>query len=359
MKRVDRYVLREILPPFIMAFMIVVVMFQVNFYMALARDELTRNVPILATIKIIFLETPGFLNLTLPISVALSTSLALSRLARESEITAMRAAGASVKRIVRPALAFGLIICLLNFYSISVVTPAASKQSYQLKTSSSVLAGMGTFASNRPLRLGNYTVSIGSLFKTSEESLGLRDTLLIDRTDPERLIAVSAKEGEYARGVWRFKDTLNINVKTGSTTAVVSKSKELILNQKVSLRDLMNLGTGVEELSIPALREQIDLKIKAGANVSVDIVALHNKFSIPLMSLIFAFVTPLFAIKMARYGAFIGVLISMVVVMVYYNLWVVCTIILPKTNAIPPTVLAWIPDLIFAIAGLFAYRSLE
>ena len=361
MRRVDRYVYREILPIFLLSFLIVTVLFQADAYLFLAKNELTRNVPLLATVQLILWGTPERLNLVFPIAVALGSSLALSRISRESEITAIRAAGGKVSRVVWPVLWFGVAAGLLNFWSITKLTPYATKRSQDLQMSSNVLAGMGTFVSNRPVKIGSYTVSIGSITKLDEDTLKLRDTLLVDRTDESNLSVISAQEGTYQRGVWRFSNASSVIVKPGRDNAIVSKSKEFVINGKISLREMMGSGQDKEqpELTIPELVEQIKLKRTMGASSVRDEITLHKMFSIPMMCVIFALVTPFFSIKLAKFGGFAGVMISMVIVMGYYNILVICTEIAAKSATVNPALITWLPDMIFLAIGLVFMRKLE
>jgi lipopolysaccharide export system permease protein len=359
MRRVDRYIYREIFPIFLVSFLIVMVLFQANTYMFLAKNELTRNVPLLATIQLVLWETPENLNLVFPIAVALGTSLALSRISRESEITAIRAAGGKVMRVVWPALMFGVFAGLLNFLCITKLTPYATKRSMELKTSSNVLAGMGSFVSNRPLKMGNYTVSIGSVTKLDEDTLKLRDTLLVDRTDESNISVISSQEGTYQRGVWKFSNATSILVKPGRTNAIVSRSREFVINGKISLREMMGMQDEAKDLTISELQEQIKLKRQMGASTANDEKTLHKMFSIPMMCVIFSIITPFFSIKLAKFGGFAGVMISMVIVMAYYNVLVFCTDIAAKSPSADPVLWTWLPDIIFLAIGLVFMRKLE
>ncbi|MGH3427688.1 MAG: LptF/LptG family permease, partial [Mycobacteriales bacterium] len=67
----------------------------------------------------------------------------------------------------------------------------------------------------------------------------------------------------------------------------------------------------------------------------------------------------LFAILMARSGAFVGVLLSIVLVLVYYTAYVVCTSIVGRNGWLPPMAAAWLPDVIFLLLGLWALRRVE
>jgi lipopolysaccharide export LptBFGC system permease protein LptF len=200
----------------------------------------------LAIIKIIFLETPGFLNLTFPIAVALATSLCLSRLARESELTALRSAGARVVRVITPAAIFGILSCVANFLIIDKIAPLSSKKSNELQTSIGVLSSIGGFVTNKPLRIQNYTVSLGSIINQNNVSMELHDVILIDRPEQNQMTVITAKDGSYSQGVWKFKDALTYTFRSGIESATVSRSKEFIINQKISIPDLLMGSSGKE-----------------------------------------------------------------------------------------------------------------
>ena len=360
MKRLDRYIYKEMVPPFFMAVLIVVVMFQANFYMALGKNDLTRNVPVSAILKILVLETPGFLIMTLPIAVSLAASLALSRLARESELTAFRSAGVRVMRVLLPVALFGMFIGGLDYYITDKLAPQGSKASNELRTNVNILASVGQFITNVQLRIGSYTVNIGSVTKeqSKEESLALRDVLLFERPEPGEVTAIVAPEGTYRQGLWTFKNAKTFKYHSGSKSNDVIESKWLKINQKIAIRDLL-MAPEPETLGIAATRQKIKDLERLGQDTRPLEISYHNKISTPFMCLIFALVSPIFSIKYAKQGGFIGVVISMVVIMLYFNAWVISTQIIGKDPHVNPMVAAWLPNIIFMIAGILGLRSLE
>lgn len=360
MKRLDWYVLREMLPPFVMGVLIVVVMFQANFYMALGKNDLTRNVPPIAILKIIFLETPGFLSQTLPIAVSLAASLALSRIARESELTAIRSAGTRVLRVLVPVAIFGALIGGLDYLVVDKIAPRASRASKELQTNVNILASVGDFITNVQLRLQSYTVNIGSVTKEekNKDVLSLKDILLIERPEPGQMTAIVAPEGTYRQGLWTFTNCRTYKFRSGSSSMDMIFSKVFRINQKVAIRDLV-MAPGAPDMGIQELKQKIDDLKKLQQYTRNYEIEYHIKFSTPSMCLIFALVSPIFSIKFAKQGGFIGVLISMVVVMLYFNAWVISTQIIGKNPNVDPAFAAWLPNILFLIAGLIGLRSLE
>lgn len=343
-----------------MGVLIVVVMFQANFYMALGKNDLTRNVPPVAILKIIFLETPGFLSQTLPIAVSLAASLAVSRIARESELTALRSSGTRVMRFLLPVAVFGVLVGGLDYLVVDKIAPKASKQSYELQTNVNILASVGDFITNVQLRLQSYTVNIGSVTKVKggEEKLMLKDIMLIERPEPGEITAIIAPEGTYRQGLWTFTNSKTFKFRSGSSSCDTFDSKTFRINQKVAVRDLI-MAPGPREMGIQELKQKIDDLKKLQQYTRNLEIEYHIKMSTPSMCLIFAIVSPIFSIKLAKQGGFIGVVVSMALVMLYFNAWVISTQIIGKDPRVLPEVAAWLPNILFLIAGVFGLRSLE
>jgi lipopolysaccharide export system permease protein len=53
------------------------------------------------------------------------------------------------------------------------------------------------------------------------------------------------------------------------------------------------------------------------------------------------------------------VLLSIILVMAYYNAFIASTEIFGRNGWVPPLAAAWIPNLIFGLMGLIALRRLE
>jgi lipopolysaccharide export LptBFGC system permease protein LptF len=343
-----------------MGILIVVVMFQVNYWMALGKNNMIANVPKDAVLKIIFLETPGFFNMTLPISVSLAISLTMSRISRESELTAMKGAGIRVLRILRPVMLFGLLVGVLNFWIVDRVTPLASRKSKELQTKVNLIASLGDLGTGVSLRIQNYCVYIGMVEKDKKDPnrARLTDIMLIERPEPGQMTVILSKLGDFDQGVWRLYNAKTFLYRTDSKDVTVSESKEFLINYRVVLQDLL-MAPGAAEMGV----RELDLKIKEfkrlGQDTRIMEIEFHSKLSAALMCLIFSIVSPIFSIRLAKQGGFIGILISVGIVLAYLNLWVVFTQIIGKNPSVNPAIAAWSPNALFIVVGLIGLRSLE
>lgn len=356
MRRIDRYVWREMVVPFAIGTGAVVLMFQANLLIALYKTMALENVPPAAVAKYVLLKTPFFLNMTLPVGMALAGALAMSRFAREGELMALRSAGASVARVVAPFLAVGVLIALANFWLVERVLPGSERAARTLFQEIGIAAVAPDFKSNVMLSLGSYTASIGTVARVGD-TLQLRDVLLIERPRPGETVMYEAESGTYRLGSWRLQKP-SMRILRGQTVVTAESTKELAIYEPVSVPAIFQ-DPMPEERSLTELRAEIANRRKLNVPTLGLETAYHNRFSVPAACLVFALTGPVLAVWFARSGAFVGVLLSLFLVLAYYNAFVISTEILGKNGWVAPLVAAWLPNAIIAALGLFALRRLE
>jgi len=357
MKVLDRYLVREMLAPFLIGTVAVVLMFQANMIIALFKNLEMSNVPLLTVAQIIFFKTPEFLVLTLPIGTALAASLAVSRITRESELTAMRAAGISIRRVILPVAVAGLLVAGLNFLVVEQVRPSAERQARRLSNEVGFLSLAPEFKSNVVVQLRNFTATFGSIRRGEAGVVMLQDLLLIERRPGGEAVLVTAPSGEYRNGVWRIQSPL-VRVLKGLDLMSFRTERELRINEPISVPSLF-ADPAPEELSIRELRKAI-ADGRRFKHPTADLeVAYWTKFSVPAACFVFAVTGAMFAVWFSARGAYAGVLLSLALVLAYYNLYVVSTQIFGRNGWLPPFWAAWLPDLICLSIGIYALRRLE
>src|SRR5678816_3689239 len=114
MRRLDRYIFREILTPGLIALVALtfIVLTQRGGFLI---DIIVRQSPTAAEIwNVIRNILPAVLTLTLPMAVLMGILTGFSRLSSDSEAIALRAAGISMKRILRPVLVFATLAWIVT-----------------------------------------------------------------------------------------------------------------------------------------------------------------------------------------------------------------------------------------------------
>ena len=344
--------------PFLIGSFTVVLMFQVNLYMAFAKELNLTNVPVTAIFQLILYRTPSFLPLTLPTSCSLAASLAMSRLARESELTALRAAGASIRRVLVPFAVWGMMVAGLSFYVVTQLQPKADVKFQQRMLQVGVVGRGGQATTNVPLKFDDkYAMFLGEIKEKSGTSMAVKDVLLVDYLERKRWHTITAKEAAYKDGLWTFTGAYE-RFFDGEDLISLKQLGKFTIRWRFVPTDVITSFEPLEE-GPEQLRSQISSLEKAGGNPKPVQIKLYNMYSLPAACIVMAFVSPIFAILFARTGGFAGVLMSSLLVLLYYNVYVVCNDIMGKWPSVPAWLAAWLPIFLFGFAGLVAIRRLE
>jgi lipopolysaccharide export system permease protein len=342
--------------PFLIGTVAVVLMFQANLLIFIFKTYSVANLPTAAIVELVLYKTPSFLNMTLPVGIALATSLAMSRLVRESELTAMRVAGASLLRIIVPISVFGLLVGIGNFYLAEDLMPKAERAASKLGNQLAAIGAAPTVASNITRTIDRYTVHIGSVFRDGEGKLQLNDCLLIETVAPFEERVFQSKSGTYEAGDWMFPNATVWDFKDNVLNACNAKS--LLIHEKININDIYQQTTPDEE-SLSQMRQTIALAKKQHQETAPLEVSYYERFSVPAACYVFAIVGPVFAIWVGRGGGFAGVLLSILMVLLYYNVYVISTEILGRLSWVSPIVAAWLPNVLFIVAAMIGLRRLE
>ncbi|HRF60145.1 MAG TPA: LptF/LptG family permease [Fimbriimonadaceae bacterium] len=349
--------LREMIVPFLIGTLAVVLMFQINMLIYQYKNFQLSNVPLLAVFQVILYKTPEYLSMTLPVGMSLASSLAISRLARESELTAMRSAGVSILRVVRPIVLMGILVAIGNYFVSERLMPAGERLANQRLNEIGMLALNPTFKSNVQLDLGNYSANFGSVERGPEGSIRLSGILLITRPRPGEIVLITAESGIYKEGVWVMRDAY-LRAMRGDTLFDAKPTKDVVIEEPINVANFFGERSPNEQTVADlaaAIKERKSQRLPT-TQLEVD---YHVRFSVPAACIVFALTGPVFAVWLSRAGAFVGVLLSIVLVLVYYNAFIIATQIIGYNGILNPILSAWLPNILFVALGLLALRRAE
>ena len=134
MKILSRYVLREHLGPLAFALTALTSLLLLNFIAKRFGDLVGKGLPASVIAEFFGLAIPFTVAMTLPMAVLVAVLYAFSRLASESEITALKASGVSMGRILRPVLGGATVLAIGMVFFNDYVLPAANHRLRILQT---------------------------------------------------------------------------------------------------------------------------------------------------------------------------------------------------------------------------------
>ncbi len=127
-KTVDKYVLRELLEPFLFGMAFFVAIWLIDLMMELINLIFAKGVPVSVVGLFFIYSLPPTLVISFPMALLLSNLVAFGRMSSDSEITALKAGGYSFSRIVAPAVLAGIFITGLTFLFNEKLVPVANEK---------------------------------------------------------------------------------------------------------------------------------------------------------------------------------------------------------------------------------------
>ena len=132
MKRLDRYLLREMAPTVGGAALTFVVLLVGHMLYTVVEVVVERGVPLPSVMHFLALKVPEAAVMALPVSMLLGSALAFNRLQTDRELTVVRASGVSFVRIMVPAAVMGLAVAVLVLVLNEWVAPKCEEASRRL-----------------------------------------------------------------------------------------------------------------------------------------------------------------------------------------------------------------------------------
>lgn len=368
MRLVDRYVGRELLVPFLIGQAAVALMLTGTVLYNNADTFLTYDIPAAGVVRIAVLFLPYLVTLTMPVAVAIAAALAVSRLTRDSEITVMRSAGISLARVFRVIMWAGLAVSLFDVVLAEYLVPWSNKQFERTMGDLSMNVRFLVPQERQVVQSADraYTVYVTRMERRGRGMLMHDVTFLLLRGGSVLPTIVQAPRADYADGVWTLHQARIHMYSAGGDDERFVRVASLPIPFRLPDRtfNMINLQLPLyspgSASSITELAQRVLLQRRSGYVSPRDLLELHFKLSVPFSCMVFALVCPPLALRLARAGGFMGVLLSIGLVFVYWNVLLAARIIGARyPDVLPPVAAAWGQNVLFALAGVVYLRRCE
>jgi lipopolysaccharide export system permease protein len=126
MKKLYWFILKSYLGPLVMTFFIAVFILLMQFLWKYIDDLVGKGLEWYIIAKLLFFASSTFVPYALPLAILLSSLMMFGNLGEHYELVAMKSAGISLNRIMRPLIIVSILISLLGFYFSNVILPTAN-----------------------------------------------------------------------------------------------------------------------------------------------------------------------------------------------------------------------------------------
>jgi LPS export ABC transporter permease LptG len=358
---IDDYIMREYATNLGLVLLSFTTLFLIFTFFELIGDIIRNRTPLVTVGDYLLNLIPFILYQVTPLCALVAVLVTFGALSKSSEITAMKATGTSLYRIVAPVLVVTLLISIGLFAFDEFYLPNANRRQEALRSiikdkpaqtflrpDRKWISGQTT-AAGQPARIFYYQFfdADRNVFANLTVFEFEANTFILKR----RIFAASARWNP-ADSTWVFENGWERTFSGETiasykpfTTATFPEiheqpgyfKKEDRPSQEMSYNELSNYIS--------------DLK-QSGFDTKRLSVQLNRKLAYPLITLVMAILAIPFALTMGKRGSLAGIATAIGLAIAY---WVVDGVFqaMGNVNTLPAMLAAWTPDLLFAITGTY------
>ena len=215
MKKLDRFILKSFIGPFVAILLIVVFILAMQTLWLYIDELVGKGLGIRTILEFLFWGVCSLaLPLALPLATLLASTMTVGQLAERSELMAIRAAGISVGRVMAPIAVAAALIACGTYFVCSRLVPHAFNEIYTLRddisrTKDEIKIPPGTFYNG----IDGYILRVGDQDKQTKV---LYDVQVYDHTAHKGNISVTMADSALLK-ISKSKDYLTFTLFHGST----------------------------------------------------------------------------------------------------------------------------------------------
>jgi LPS export ABC transporter permease LptF/LPS export ABC transporter permease LptG len=352
---IDDYVLRDFfvyLGMIVSTFLVLLLVFTL---FELLGDILRNQTSALVVLEYLLNVAPYLLYSVAPLIMLLAVLITFGLMNRSNEITAIKATGTSIYRIVTPVLFAAALLAAGLFFADQFYLPHTNKRQEALHNQIKGKPAQTYLRPDRRWIFGQHNdIYYYQFFDPDRDQFANLTIFQIDPASFAITQRIHAERAHWADSMnrWIYEQgwqrTLQGAAIGGYHTFDVSTFPELSEAPSYFKKEVKQYS----EMNYEELRRYIRDLQQSGFDVVRLRVQLNKKLSYPLITLIMAVLAVPFSMSAAKKGAITGVAVAVGIAVVYT---VVSRLFeaMGDISQLPPALAAWSPDLIFALAGAY------
>ena len=356
----DWYLLREFSTMFLMVQSSIVLILLVFTFFDLMGDILRNHAPLSMVGAYLLNLTPSMVYQSTPLSVLIATLVTFGGLNRTSELTAMKATGISLYRLVIPVVAIGAILGAALFAFDQSYLPQANRRQEALRNTIKGRPAQTTLHPDQKWIFGAQQPGQPErifYYQFFDQDANAFANMTVFEFDPAsfavtRRIFASRVVWNADEHAWNFENGWVRNWQgqafTGFRPFLLADFPEISEGPGYFKKE--NLQS--QEMNYGQLQHYINDLRQSGFDTMRLRVQLYHKLAYPLVSIIMTILAVPFAVSMGRRGSLTGLATAIGIAISY---WVIAGLFdaMGSVNYLPPTLAAWSPDILFGLAGSY------
>lgn len=354
-KALDKFILKELRGPFffgMMAFTIILVAGGLLFKIADLIIE--RGVSVGIVVRLFLYYLPRLVAFTIPMSCLLAALLGFAKMSSNSELVALKSAGLSFRRIVRPVVIATFIISIISFFVNETLVPmseraAANVMMYEVLQETPPVFKQKIFLREESGGVLKRVIYIDKMDMRTNDM----ENLIVQEFEENRLARIiTAETGEWLDGSWWMEDGKVFDIKTDGDVGLLFRFQRQALMLSFNPDEVKTSSDDPDQMTITELYRTIRIFDKRGMDAGKLWMILHLRISVPWACLILGIVGAALGSRPQRSGSSVGLGLSVIIVFVYYVIMSFSKS-LGEAQYMPPLIAAWTANAVFLTVGLF------
>ena len=352
-KVLDWYIIRKFIGTYIYSIALIIsisIVFDVN-------ENLAKFSQYHAPLKAVVFDyyanfVPYFANLFSPLFVFIAVIFFTSKLASNSEIISMLAAGVSFKRLMRPYMISCVLISTLSFFLSAYIIPHGTviRQNFETMYKNKK---KNTSADNVMLQVDRGVIAyIQHYDNNMKKGYGFENKKLVSHMTAmeAQYDTISDSKYHWTLANWKVRELrgLKEHITSGAQrdTVIMMEPTDLVYSKGQQ-----------ETFTSPELKEYISKQMNRGSsNVVQYQVEYHKRIASSFASFILTTIGLSLSSRKRKGGMGMYLGIGLALSFGYIMLQTVSSTFAINANT-PPIIAAWIPNIIFAIVAYFCYKK--
>jgi LPS export ABC transporter permease LptF/LPS export ABC transporter permease LptG len=350
---IDDYVLRDFfvyLGMILCTFTVLVLVFTL---FELLGDILRNQVPAGVVAEYLLNVTPYLLYNVAPLVMLLAVLITFGLMQRTNEITAIKATGVSIYRIVMPVIVAAAMLAVGLFFADQFYLPRTNKRQEALHNQIKGKPAQTYLRPDRKWIFGqNNDIYYYQFFDPDRDQFANVTVFKLDRASFTITERIHADRAHWADNLnrWIYEQgwdrAFHVSAIATYRPFDVSTFPELPETPTYFKKEVKQYT----EMNYEELHRYIRDLQQSGFDVVRLRVQLNQKLSYPLITLIMAVLAVPFAVSTAKKGAVTGIAVA-VGIAVFYTVVSRLFEAMGNLSQLPPALAAWSPDLIFVLVG--------
>jgi LPS export ABC transporter permease LptG/LPS export ABC transporter permease LptF len=353
---IDRYVIREVIPPFLLALLVFTFVLIIPFIIELAEEMIAKGVPAMTILKLAATLLPGQMALTIPMALLIGLLVGLGRLSADREFVVMMACGISPFRLLQPLLVFAVLCWGLSSWVLLEAMPDSNQRFREITTEIAMSRAEGEV---RPrVFFEDFPNVVLYVREVPTNGQGWVDVLAADTRNPSSPVIYLAKRGRMV--IDRTARTIQMVLEEGTShsTKIQDWSAYEVVRFNRTTLSLnpesvfpRSIARGDRELRIDELQARaVELQAQ-GMSPHNPIMEIHKKFSIPIACFVFTVLGLALGASNRKDGKLAAFVLGIAVIFAYYVLMFTAQS-LTKGFWIPAWLSMWVPNIVLGVAGV-------